>query len=200
MSGGKASRWIPEPEAVQHICEITGFDETDAKRDLRGHIIAGDVEVRARRAEFKPAEGEDPDWLRSNELLRGHLSYGHVIEWTDDHIVISEDSQKEATGRPTGRIVATGIELSRLDLLRLWPDERDNGQATPLARPRGGRPTKYDWAAASGFLSRYVVDNDPSKTEAARALRDWFRNREQAPDFRDLERMVDEAFKSGKTG
>ncbi|WOS61383.1 hypothetical protein [Sinorhizobium fredii] len=136
----KASHWIPEPEAVQHICEITGFDETDAKRVLRGGVMDGTVEIRARRTEFKSAEGEAFNWLRSNELLRGHLSYGAILEWTGDRIVISEDSQKEVTGRPTGRIIATGIEFHRHDMLRLWPQESEPKKQRPRRTKAAGHP------------------------------------------------------------
>lgn len=199
LGDGKAHRWMSEADAVRHICENTGFDDTDAKRDLRGRVTGSDMEVRARRVEFKPVEGEGEGWLRSNELLRGHLSYGAILEWTDEHIVISEDSQIEATGRPTGRLIATGIEVSRAYVLQLWPaQENEKIDSNPQAAPnKGGRPTKYEWEKINAFVIAYIIENGTQTiAEVVRALEAQFQARaEPLPDQRHLKRVVSKTFK-----
>lgn len=224
MSGGKGNRvWMSYAAVVQHIRVHMDCSEEDAKRDLHSRILDGPIEARARRVEFEPAlhysplppspevimNGEGPGWLRFIEPLKDYLtSYKTPVhELTDDHIVFWADGQKRAIGRPTGRIIATGIELSRVDVLRLWPtQESEVAGSKPEAGPdKGGRPAKYDWIRVAGFLGGYIAYNDPSRPQAVKALADWFGEQGKIPDERDLDRAVSEAFatyekfKGGKT-
>ncbi|MGR9158575.1 hypothetical protein [Rhizobium leguminosarum] len=222
MSGGQGNRgWMSYAAVVQHIRVHMDCSEEDAKRDLHSRMLDGPIEARARRVEFKPAlhysplppspevimNGEGPGWLRFIEPLKDYLtSYKTPVhELTDDHIVFWADGQKRATGRPTGRIIATGIELSRADVFRLYPAEEGGETSSPVAPPtdksvvsRRGRPLKYDWADAAAFLTSYMVANDPSKSDALKALEDWFATKtRETPDTRSLERFISSVFNEG---
>ncbi|TBY67279.1 hypothetical protein E0H46_19010 [Rhizobium leguminosarum bv. viciae] len=224
MSGGQGNReWTSYAAVVQQIRVHVECSEEDAKRDLHSRILDGAIEARARRVEFKPAlhdsplppspdvimNSEGPGWLRFVEPLKDYLtSYKTPVhELTDDHIVFWADGQKRATGRPTGRIIATGIELSRADVLRLWPTQESEvaGSKPEAASDKGGRPTQHDWIGAAGFLAGYIAYNDPSTAQAGKALADWFGEQGKIPDERALRRAVSKAFatyekfKAGKT-
>lgn len=186
-----------EPDAIRHICEVVDCSDEDAKRDFHGRVLDRKIEMRARRAEFKPADGEGGDWLRFNELLTNHRVHGHVVEWADDRMVISEDSQKEATGRPTGRIVATGVEFRCQDVLRLWPaPEREHASPkTEIAPNKGGRPPIYDREKIDAFVIAYIVENAPeTRAEVVSAIQAKF-EAESLPGARSLERLVSKVFK-----
>lgn len=141
--------------------------------------MMGELDMRARRA-------EGPDFLRSNFSLGG--LYYSIVEWTNDVMVISMVGQ---------RIVATGIEINRSDVLRLWPvGDGHLAEDTDLpVAPQRGRPLKHDWADAAAFLTAYIVQNDPSQSDTVVALEDWFGTQGKILDHRSAERFVSRVFK-----
>ncbi|MGO7411869.1 hypothetical protein [Rhizobium ruizarguesonis] len=203
---------------VQHMRVHIECSEEDGKRDLHSRILDGEIEARAQRLEFKPAlhysplppspevimNAEGPGWLRFVEPLKDYLTdKTPVHEWTDYHILFWADGQRKAAGRPTGRIIATGIELSRADVFRLYPAEEagETVVGPPIDKSgasRRGRPLKYDWADAAAFITRYMLANDPSQVDALRALEEWFATKPgEAPDSRSVERFVSRVFNGG---
>jgi hypothetical protein len=61
----------------------------------------------------------------------------------------------------------------------------------------GGAPQKYDWPKAAGYMTAYLVENDYPDEQAhlVRLMLDWFKNEHgKAPDKRDVERFVKEAY------
>lgn len=195
MRSRTAHRWMSEADAVRHICEVISCSKADAKQELLDAVIDGDVEARARQAEFTSANIlERRGWQRTGLSLK--VWQTSIIEWPEDRILISvEDEKERLVGGPLGRVVATGIELRRTDVLRLWPtEERETGTEPEPAPSKGGRPARYDWAGAAGFLAAYIAFYDPSRPDAGKALADWFSERGKAPDERTLRRAVSEAF------
>lgn len=67
----------------------------------------------------------------------------------------------------------------------------------PSRKGVGGAPTKYSWAEASGYMTQYFVENDYPKTkaEAEQVLTDWFAERGEVPDKRDIQKWIAEAWK-----
>ncbi|WOS64257.1 hypothetical protein [Sinorhizobium fredii] len=187
-SGGKVRLWVSEADAVRHISEVTECDEADAERDLHHAVIDGDVEVHACQAEFRLINN-----LGRREWLRVHLSLNPWLDsievWDDGGILISKNDEKEHL-----RIDATGIELRRKDVLRLWPvPERDK---TEIAQNKGGRPPKYDREEIDAYIIAYILEKAPETiAEVVRALQAEFEG-EPLPDRRALERIVSKVFKN----
>lgn len=215
MSGGEGNRgWMSYADVVRHICALMDCREEDAKRDLHDRILGLEIEARARRVEFKPAfhyaslppspgvmmNGEGPGWLRFIKPLKDYLTYRAAVhEWADDHISFWADWQKRAIGRPTGRIIATGIELSRADVLRLWPaEEGEERSRMPQSVSRRGRMLKHDWPKAAMFLANRIWRDDLKEPQAREVLKDWFAEKGVIPDDKDLRNWVSEFFEDTK--
>ncbi len=143
-------------------------------------------------------------WVRLNE-----------DDWANRVAAVSEVLDLDPTLGPAAGAWVTSSEygvpplvrFAMCDIDRLWsdgaaptpaPDQEtarvpDVGNATG----KGGRPTKYDWAAAGGFIAGYIAENDYPEVQAdlEKALKKWFGKRGGSPDKRDIERFVAEAYK-----
>jgi len=195
VSAGKAHRWISKADAVRHICEVIECGKAEAVRELQDAVLDGEVEARARDAEFTSITAfQRREWSRSNLSLR---DWRHsILYWTGDHIRVSVDGQEERL-----RIDATGVELRGADVLRLWPAQKSEETATVIqSAPRSGRMLKYDWPNAAMFLGSRVWRDDLTETQARDLLKEWFAERGATPDDKELRNWVAAFFEDERKG
>ncbi len=98
--------------------------------------------------------------------------------------------------QPDNRAKAANAMLAKI------VDDQKKATIEPPATKKnsGGRPPKYDWAAAGGYMAGFIVENDyPSQTEAVEILAKWFSVRGKEPDKRDVERFVASMYEHRKT-
>ncbi|RWX27242.1 hypothetical protein EHH54_33840 [Rhizobium leguminosarum] len=180
---------MSETDAVNHICEVTEFDEAGAKRALYDEFMAGKVEAHALVAEFTKTNSfwkSHREWQQLDLSLTG---WRHsIVEWDNDCILISMNKPHEVLS-----IVAIGIEFQRADVLGVWPAlGRDK---TEIAPNKGGRPPEYDREEVDAAIIDYIIDKDPkTRAEVIRALQAEF-GEESLPHKRTLEKIVSEVFK-----
>lgn len=98
----------------------------------------------------------------------------------------------------------SGTKTANAMLAKVADDQRKKtAEPPPADAPKkrgGGRPFKYDWPAAGGYIAGYVVENDyPSQAEAAAILMKWFSDHGKTPDERDVERFIETMYSHRKT-
>lgn len=102
----------------------------------------------------------------------------------------------KALPQPDNRAKAANAMLAQI------VDDRKKAMNAPpvVKKNTGGRPPKYDWAAAGGYIAGFIVENDyPSQTKAVEILAKWFSDRGNEPDTRDVERFIASMYEHRKT-
>ncbi|MGO7400373.1 hypothetical protein ACCS88_21325 [Rhizobium ruizarguesonis] len=180
---------MSKAHAVRHICQVIECGAAEAVRELQDAVLDGEVEARARDAEFTSITAfQRREWSRSNLSLR---DWRHsILYWTDDHIRVSVDGQEELL-----RIDARGVELRGVDVLRLWPAQKSEETATVIqSAPRSGRMLKYDWPKAAMFLASRIWRDALTEMQARDLLKEWFAGKGHTPDDKELRNWVSEFF------
>jgi hypothetical protein len=200
------SPWIAMAEAFDHVLAIElhpGF----AKEKLASEIQSGSIPAKAEhyyetectRAEGNPIPPVKRDYflpVRDINAKKGEIrvdleSSGLIILFLGR---FTQNPWKDYCG------YASNVMLGREQLLQRWPEKAISPLSKPVPSRKGigGKPTKYDWAGAGGFMAWYITENDypATQSELTKVLAKWFEDREQQPNKRDMERFVAALYES----
>jgi hypothetical protein len=167
---------MPLREAISIASRVD--PETAVDRVL-AHLRSGEIEAWARTF------SGGPDFFTARDMELGVEFWAHArLTFTDGAIAAVAEGVRErlltemTTGstRPPYTYRATGIFVSRDDVLAVWPEPAPEApERIEQEKPKGGAPRKYDWDTFD-FEVIWIADLDglpESRGDFARQMHQW---------------------------
>jgi hypothetical protein len=154
------------------------------EQELQARLLYG--EVRAQSLRFRDGRFTN---LRESTSPIPSLFWEHAeIDWEKDSVTEWASSETWPRYAQEHQLV----HVPRADIDRVWPADPFGSSERLQTKDQGGRPSKYEWAAAAGFLAAWLTAHGEPETSAALidALQHFFERIGKSPNDRDMRKFV----------
>jgi hypothetical protein len=175
------SKSMPLSEALARVRSKNGTEQ-----DLQAKLMYGEVRAESLRS-TDSRFSDSPYFTDGTEQIP-------LLFWHDAEIDWANGSVTKSAGNELARYRKEHqhVHVPTTDIDRLWPADPSGPSERLQTKDRGGRPSKYEWAAAAGFLAAWLMAHGEPETSAAliSALQRFFERIGKSPNDRDIRKFV----------